>query len=312
MKLTDTLKKILYALCLILLSGLTILFSVLYVNTFTGGFFYENKTLLISVVTLTVAVITAISLAYASADKKTVYKVSVVVLSLIAVSLLVIYLLKISGLLDRIDSIEDLRNYVASFSYLAVIIYIAMNFLQVVALPIPGFIAVGTGVALFGPLKTSIYALTGILAGSFLAFFIGRVLGYKVVRWIVGKETLDKWLKSVKNKDKVVLTFMFLFPFFPDDVLCFVAGLSSMSWAYYSIMIVVCRIISVVLSAYSLNGSIIPYTTWWGILIWIIIFALTALVTVYLYKNGDKIEKYVKSRFKRRRKKLESNSARRP
>ena len=307
---TTRLKKILLFLALILLAGLTILFSALYVNTFTGGFFYENKTLLVSSVTILVAVVTAISLAYLSSENKTIFKISVVVLAIISFALLLVYLLKISGIADKIDSIDDLRNYVASFGYLAVIIYVVMNFLQVVILPIPGFIAVGTGVALFGPLKTSIYSLIGILSGSFVAFFIGRVLGYKVVRWIVGKETLDKCLKSVKNKDKVVLTFMFLFPFFPDDVLCFVAGLSSMSTAYFSIMITVCRIISVALSAYSLNGNIIPFNTWWGIVLWVVVFARTALLSIYLYKNGDKIERYFKKRFRRR--KSESNTSRRP
>lgn len=307
---TEKAKKILLAVSLILLAGLTVLFSALYVNTFTGGFFYENKKLLLSTVTILVAVITSIALAYSSSENRTVFKVSIVVLSLISLALLLVYFLKISGIADRIDSIEDLRNYVASFGYLAVIIYVVMNFLQVVVLPIPGFIAVGTGVALFGPLKTAIYSLIGILLGSFVAFFIGRVLGYKVVKWMVGKETLDKTLKSIKNKDKVVLTFMFLFPFFPDDVLCFVAGLSSMSTAYFLIMITACRIISVVVSAYSLNGNIIPYTTWWGILLWLLIFALTALLAVYLYKNGDKIEKFFKKRFRRR--KSESNTTRRP
>lgn len=307
---TDKLKKILLFLALILIAGLTVLFSALYVNTFTGGFFYENKMLLISAVTILVAVVTAISLAYASNENKTIFKISIVVLAVISFALLLVYLLKISGIADKIDSIEDLRNYVASFGYLAVIIYVVMNFLQVVILPIPGFIAVGTGVALFGPLKTSIYSLIGILSGSFVAFFIGRVLGYKVVKWMVGKETLDKCLKSVKNKDKVVLTFMFLFPFFPDDVLCFVAGLSSMSTAYFSIMITICRIISVALSAYSLNGNIIPFNTWWGIMLWIVVFAVTALLSIYLYKNGDKIERCFKKRLRRR--KSESNTSRRP
>ncbi len=306
---TKKAKKILLAVTLILLAGLTVLFSALYVNTFTGGFFYENKTLLLSTVTILVAVITTIALAFSTSQNRTIFKVSVVVLTIISLALLLMYFLKISGLADRIDSIEDLRNYVASFGYLAVIIYVVMNFLQVVVLPIPGFIAVGTGVALFGPLKTAIYSLIGILLGSFVAFFIGRVLGYKVVKWIVGKETLDKWIKSIKNKDKVVLTFMFLFPFFPDDVLCFVAGLSSMSSAYFFIMITICRIISVVVSAYSLNGNVIPYTTWWGILLWILVFAITAVITVYLYKNGDKIEKFFKKRFRRR--KSEGNSTRR-
>ena len=306
---SNKIKKILLVIVLVLLSGLAILFSALYVNTFNSGFFYENKTLLISIVTLSVAVITSISLAYASSDKRTVYKVSVVVLAIISFALLVVYLLKISGISERIDSINDLRNYVASFGYLAVAIYVIMNFLQVVILPIPGVIAVGAGVALFGPLKTSVYALIGILLGSFVAFFIGRLLGYKVVKWIVGKESLDKWLKSVKNKDKLILTFMFLFPFFPDDVLCFVAGLSSMSTAYFFIMIIVCRVISVVIASYSISGNIIPYTTWWGILIWVLILAFTVLITMYLYKNGDKIEKIIKKRF--RRKKSESNTARR-
>ena len=170
---TEKAKKILLAVALILLSGLTVLFSALYVNTFTGGFFYENKKLLLSTVTILVAVITSIALAYSSSQNRTVFKVSVVVLTIISVALLLVYFLKISGIADRIDSIEDLRNYVASFGYLAVIIYVVMNFLQVVVLPIPGFIAVGTGVALFGPLKTAIYSLIGILLGSFVAFFIG-------------------------------------------------------------------------------------------------------------------------------------------
>ena len=248
-----SLKILLLSVSLCLLSMLTILVSVLYVNTFSGGVFYEYKPLFISSVVIVVAIITVIALAYATADKKTVYKISIVVLSLIAFSLLIMYFLKIFGVADKIDSVEDLRNYVASFGYLAVAIYVLLNVLQVVLLPIPGFISIGTGVALFGPFKTAIFSLIGVLIGSFIAFFIGRYLGYKVVKWIVGKESLDKWLKSIKNKDKVILTFMFLFPFFPDDILCFVAGLSTMKSGYFLVMITVCRVISIFISSYSLN-----------------------------------------------------------
>jgi uncharacterized membrane protein YdjX (TVP38/TMEM64 family) len=208
--------------------------------------------------------------------------------------------LKSTGFLDKVDSIEDLRNYVASFGYMAVVIYIIMNFLQVVVLPIPGIVAVGTGVALFGPLKTSIFSLIGILSGSIIAFFIGRYFGYKVVSWLIGKEELDKWLKRIENKDKLILTFMFLFPFFPDDVLCFVSGLSSMTTGYFIIMITVCRIISVFASAYSLNGSVIPFNTWWGITIWLLIIAFTIALTIFIYKKGDNIEKTFKNKLRRK------------
>ena len=193
----------------------------------------------------------------------------------------------------------------ASFGYLAVVIYVLMNVLQVVVLPIPGFIAVATGVALFGALKTSIFSYIGIVVGSLIAFFIGRVLGYKVVVWLVGEESVKKWLKSIKNKDKLILTFMFLFPFFPDDVLCFVAGLSTMSTLYFIFMILICRLISVVITSYSVHGSIIPYNTWWGILIWVVIGVLTVILTIYLYRNGDNIVK----RFKKRKRKLNENDS---
>ena len=290
--------KIAFSLFALLLIGIaTILFSVLYLGTFEGGFFYKYKDILIIVITACVCIISVISLIFIASDNKFIYKLSLITLIFIALSFSVLYLLKVSGILNKIDSIEALRNYVASYGYMAVFIYILMNFLQVVVLPIPGFVAVGTGVALFGPLKTSLYSLIGILSGSILAFFIGRVLGYKVVCWLVGEEELNKWLKAIENKDKVILTFMFLFPFFPDDILCFVAGLSSMSTNYFLITIIICRIISVVTSAYSLNGSIIPFNTWWGLLLWGIVILITIFATILLYKKGDNIEEY----FRRKR-----------
>ena len=92
---------------------------------------------------------------------------------------------------------------------------------------------------------------------------------------------------------------MFLFPFFPDDVLCFVAGLSTISTTYFIIMIVICRIISITTTAYSINGSIIPYNTWWGITLWAVIFIVTVILAYLIYKYGDKIEKNIKNEAER-------------
>ncbi|MBR6737481.1 MAG: TVP38/TMEM64 family protein [Clostridia bacterium] len=310
MKVVLSVKYILSVIAVILISVLTVCFSVLYVNTFTNGFFYNNKSLILSIIVITVAVITVISLSFLCAHNKTIYKLSVITLSLISFALLVLYFLKTSGFLDKIDSIEDLRNYVASFGYNAHVIFTIINVLQVVILPIPGFISIGTGVALFGPLIAGTLSFIGITIGSIIAFFIGRILGYKVVKWIVGEETLKTWLNKVKNKDKIVLTFMFLFPFFPDDVLCFVAGLSTMSAGYFLVTIIICRLTSAFLSAFSLNGNLIPYTTWWGILIWAVVILSVVILTVYLYKNGDKLIKQAKSYIKKRRKSFENDTSR--
>ena len=101
-----------------------------------------------------------------------------------------------TGFFDLVQSSEGLQQYLEKAGIWMPILYIALQFLQVIILPIPGIVSTMAGVTLFGPFKTLIYSLIGILLGSLTAFFIGRKLGNKAVEWIVGKETLKKWQKK--------------------------------------------------------------------------------------------------------------------
>ena len=83
---------------------------------------------------------------------------------------------------------------------------------------------------------------------------------------------------------------------FPDDVLCFVAGLSSMTWPYFLVMIFITRLISCF--TVSLSLDLIPFDTWWGIAIWIVLFALVALAFYLVCKYSDKIDAFIKSKFR--------------
>ena len=179
---------------------------------------------------------------------------------------------------------------------MAVILYIVFCFLQVVILPVPGSVTVAAGVALFGPLWCSVYSFIGITLGSITAFAIGRWIGDRAVQWIVGKDTLKKWLEKLKGKDYLILSIMFLLPLFPDDVLCFVAGLSSMTWPYFLVMITITRATSVLGTAYSVG--LIPFTTWWGILIWLVLGILIVLAFWLVCKYSDKIDYFIKNKLK--------------
>lgn len=297
----EILKTVLSCSVIVVLGAAAIVFGLLYMNLTNISFLERHTSLIEMLFIIIIGLITIISVVCQLSDKKFVYRLTFLTLILMTAALAVLYVMQITGLWDKIDSVEDLRNYVSGFGGYAVFIFIAIQFLQVVVLPIPGFITVSVGVLLFGAFRGSVYSVIGIVSASIVAFFIGRVFGYKVAGWLVGKENLDKGLELVKGKDKVILTFMFLFPFFPDDVLCFVAGLSSMSVPYYIVMITITRIINIVVSAYSVNGSIIPYNTWWGILLWIAVFILVAALCYAIYKHGDKIENFFKSKFSKRK-----------
>ena len=162
-------------------------------------------------------------------------------------------------------------------------------------------IAVAVGTAMFGPLRCSIYSFIGIVLGSIVAYAIGKIVGYKAVCWIVGKENLDKWQQKLKGKDYLILSLMFLLPLFPDDILCFIAGMSSMTWGYFLVMITITRAISIFSSAFSFE--LIPFTTWWGIMIWIVIAALVFISFWLVCKHYEKIDRFIKDKFKFKRKK---------
>ena len=289
-------KIVLSVLFFFILGVLGIVFSFLCVETFNYGFFYDNARIIKSIFVSLVSVLTVLTIAFYINNNKFIYKIFFLVVSLIVLCSLCLFLLKTTGFLDKIDSIDDFREYVSKFGKWTWFVFIICQILQVILLPIPAFITVGAGVLMYGPLLGSILSSIGIVLGSIIAFFCGRYFGYGVVKWLVGKENLDKGLSFIKGKDRVVFTFMFLFPFFPDDVLCFVAGITTMSPLFFIIMITVTRFITVFLSSYSMNNSIIPYNTWWGILLWGLFFALTLVIAFLICKYGEKIEKFFRKK----------------
>ena len=262
-------------------------------------FIAENFVLLISLSSSILGALVLAFIVFFLLNKQAIHKLILCTLIFIAIAGGIFFAICATGVINKITSISALRDYIAQFGNMAVFLYILFCFLQVVILPVPGSVTVAAGVALFGPLKCSIYSFIGITLGSITAFAIGRWVGDKAVQWIVGKDTLKKWQEKLKGKDYLILSIMFLLPLFPDDVLCFVAGLSSMTWPYFLIMITITRATSVLSTAYSVG--LIPFTTWWGILIWLLIGAIIILAFWLVCKYSDKIDHFIKNKLKIKR-----------
>lgn len=258
-------------------------------------FIADYYTLLLVLLIVMFAVFAILYLVFYLLNKQIIFRLILCVDICLLIAAVIFFSLCCSGFLPVMTSVQALRDFIKQTGSIAVLLYILFSFLQVVVLPVPGSVSVAVGVLLFGPLKCTLYSFIGIFIGSIVAFAIGKWVGYKTVCWIVGKEDLDKWLERIKGKDYLLLSIMFLLPMFPDDVLCFVAGLSSMTWPYFIIVIAITRIISCFTTAYSFE--LIPFNTWWGILIWICIIALVVLAFYLVYKYSDKIDKFIKTKF---------------
>ena len=149
------------------------------------------------------------------------------------------------------------------------------------------------GTLLFEPWEAFLYSLIGMFLGGSLGFYLGRVLGKKFVYWIAGdKQKVDEYLDKIKGRETVLLFFMFLFPFFPDDLLCSVAGISKIKFKTFSIIQIITRITSIGCTILVYGGYFIPLGENWG---WIVIGILSVLgiiAFIFSYKYADQIQEW--------------------
>ena len=184
---------------------------------------------------------------------------------------------------------EELQAKIASTGVFAPIVFIVASFLQVTFIPIPSSVTIIVGNYLFGFWLSFLYSYIGIILGSILAFYLGRWIGRPFVNWVVGdSKAVDEYLIKMKNKEKVILFFMFLLPLFPDDALCSLAGILPISFLTFLFMQLLTRATSILGTLFFMSGEIIHYDAL-GITI-IVIVCILALVAFYLsYKYADKI-----------------------
>ncbi len=185
-----------------------------------------------------------------------------------------------TGVIAEITDIDNFKKIIKQSGAFGIVVFFLLTLLQVVVLPIPAAVTVLLGVVIYGPWVSFIVSVFGTVIGSFICFWLGRLLGKSVVAWIVGEEKTEKYAQILGEKGKIFFVLMMIFPFFPDDLICMAAGLTKMSFKFFVISVTISRGISVAILSFFGTGKIIPFSGA-GIPIWIALFVLTGLC-VYL------------------------------
>ncbi len=203
--------------------------------------------------------------------------------------------------LDNFSDVQKIKQLILSTGNAGVITFIVIQCLQVLISPIPGIALVIVGAQIYGSFLGFVYSSIGILIGSIIAFFIGRLCGKSLAVWLVGEENTKKWRKTLEKKGKFLLPFMFILPLFPDDIICIVAGMTTMNFLYFLIVALISRPIGILAGSYLCGGKLIPYR-WPYTLIWIAIIIAIIIGFSLLLKYQEKIEKFFISKFSNRKK----------
>ncbi|MEW5816867.1 MAG: TVP38/TMEM64 family protein, partial [Spirochaetota bacterium] len=151
---------------------------------------------------------------------------------------------------------EKLKAWVRGYGLAGPLVFIGLQFIQVVIFVIPGEIPQVAGGYLFGIWLGLLYSLTGITFGSLFNFFLARFLGQPFIQKTIGKEKIDKFDGIIGSKRiKTAFFLLFVIPGIPKDVLCYVAGLSSMSFQPFLLISLAGRLPGILGSVFMGNAA---------------------------------------------------------
>lgn len=187
-------------------------------------------------------------------------------------------------LLQFVSEPDKFRQWVDSHGLLGPLAFLGMMLLQVFVAVIPGEpLEIGAGYA-FGAVEGTLLCILGAAIGSTLVFLFVRRFGVRAVEVFISREKIQS-LRFLQNTRRVHLFLLvaFLLPGTPKDVLCYVAGLTTLKLGPFILISSICRLPSIVTS--TIGGSALG-SGQWGMAA--IVFAATLVISaigLWIYKR---------------------------
>lgn len=154
------------------------------------------------------------------------------------------------------QSVSSLQTFVKRFGGAGIALFVLFQIVQVVFPILPGGISCLAGVLLYGPWVGFLCNYVGISIGSMAAFGIARNLGRAAFEKKFSQKQLqifEAWTSKDSRFLKLFAAAIF-FPVAPDDLLCYLAGTTAMTWKQFICIILLGKPFSIALYSMGLTG----------------------------------------------------------
>jgi len=270
----------------LMIVSMVVLFAIMFFNVFI--FFNNVFWLNIAIYSIICLLITLTVFGYMS-HKDVYLKLSLVASVILMVVYLVYFILVKTNMLSQITSFDDLRQLIIGFGGWGIMTYITINLLQCVVIPIPTTLTVLVGTAIYGPFVAFLYATIGVILGSSIAFFIGRYCSRPAINWIFGKEKVEKYQNLLNKRAELILFLTLTLPFFPDDLICMMAGVCNIKYIKFLLISIFARGVGLATISFFGSGKVIPFSGW-GIAVWSVLIVMLVLGAIILFKKREKLK----------------------
>lgn len=190
------------------------------------------------------------------------------------------------------SSVDSFQEFTLGFGGWVPLVYFLAHLLQIIIAPLPGNIVALVGGALFGVVKGFILSAAGQISGSLLAFYLARKFGKPLVLKVIGPDIYEKCNKVLSGRFVLALFLLFLLPFFPDDALCFLAGLSALPLFFFLLLVIFGRLPGIVVA--TLVGAGVFHLSTGQ---WVLICVLSLVFIYFIFKYRRLLEAWLLKKF---------------
>jgi len=156
---------------------------------------------------------------------------------------------------------QKIREWLTASGAWAPAVYIFLQALQIVIFVLPGEVTQIAAGWVFGFGWGSVLAVVGTILGSSAAFGLARKFGTSLVHKMAGPQATAKFDGLMESPRFIGSLFLlFLIPGIPKDILCYVAGLSSLRFVPFIVISTVARLPGILGS--SLMGKALYQGDW--------------------------------------------------
>ncbi len=176
-----------------------------------------------------------------------------------------------------------IKELVLGFGVWAPLAFIGLQILQMVFLFIPASPIIIVGGYIFGAWGV-FYSVIGIILGSIIIFFIGRLFGRPFLESVLDKKIINKIDYESDNIAKT-LFILFLIPPLPHDAFCYMAGITKIELKKYILAVAVGRLPQIVFLTL-IGYQLTKLNLFWSLLL----IGVIIVGSIIIFQNKNKIE----------------------
>lgn len=161
-------------------------------------------------------------------------------LGIVLLGLLSLFLWKTDAL-HRIKDLEHISEYLGSYAPWSQLVFFLLQLSSVILAPIPSNAMAMAGGACFGLVQGFSITFCAVTLGSMTTFTLARILGREWAMRLVSRRLSRRYQELLTRKRDTFLVLVFLFPFFPDDIICILAGLTDIPLRRFFLIVLLTR-----------------------------------------------------------------------